>query len=109
MTPGARAPGRTAAPAAPALRRTVPLRRPFAPQLRPQPRHQQQRFARDLAAHLRLADLTVDEVDRDLLDAQAGARHAERHLDLERIALRRDPGQVELPQRRGVEAAEAGG
>ena len=47
-----------------------------------------ERFARDLAVHLALPHAAIGEVDRHLGHTETGAHHAERHLDLEGVALR---------------------
>jgi len=56
-----------------------------------------------------VALLAVGERDRDLLDPEAGPDDAVRRLDLERVALRVDRGQVDRLEHAPAKALEAAG
>src|SRR5262249_44987968 len=71
--------------------------------------HLPDRLEDDRPAHLGAADLAVDELDRHLDDAEAGAERAVGHLDLEGVALRVDRVEVYRLQHVGAIASEARG
>src|SRR6478736_892839 len=66
-----------------------------------------ERLDQDVAAHLRVADLPVDEGDRDLDDVVAGLDGAAGQIDLEAVALRGDPVEADAFQGLGAEGPVA--
>src|SRR5205823_13997198 len=75
----------------------------------PDERHLPDGLEHDRAAHLRVALLAVDECDRDLDDAEAGAQDAVRRLDLERVAPRIDRAEVDRLEHASPKALEPAG
>src|SRR3954451_4559850 len=75
----------------------------------PEDRHLPDRLEHDPAAHLRAAMLAVDERDRDLDDAEAGAERAVGALDLEDVTLGGDRVEVERLEHGTPIAPEAAG
>ena len=82
---------------------------PAGQRAQPDQRHLPDRLEHDRAVHLRGAVLAVGERDRDLDDAEAGAAHAVRRLDLERVALRVDRVERDRLEHAAAEALEAAG
>ena len=78
----------------PPTARTWPARCSHAPAGDPA-----QRLAHDVAAHLGVTDLALDEGDRHLDDASARPDGAPGEVDLEAVALRRDVVQAHRAQR----------
>src|SRR5204862_3081081 len=76
---------------------------------RPWRGHLPDRLGEDRLRHLRRAGLAVDERDRDLDDTEAGPDRTVRRLDLEGVALRRDPVQVDRLEHLAPVALEAAG
>src|SRR5690348_7527046 len=75
----------------------------------PEQRHPPHGFEHDRAAHLRVPLGAVDEDDRHLGDAEAGALGPVRGLDLERVALGVDPVEGDRLQHLAADALEAAG
>src|SRR2546421_10208837 len=73
----------------------------------PEQGHLPDRLQHDRAAHLRAADLAVDERDRHLDDAEARPQRAVGRLDLERVAARVDRVEVDPLQHVAPVALEA--
>src|SRR5262245_55587181 len=71
--------------------------------------HQPGRLDDDAAVHLRDPGPPIDEHDRNLLDAEAPLPAAERHLDLEPVALRPHPIEPDALERAAAEALEPAG
>ena len=69
----------------------------------------QHRLDDDRAVHLRLADASVDERDRDLRDRETLLQRTVGRLDLEAVALRGDCAEVDSLQHAAAEALEAAG
>src|SRR3954469_22692189 len=85
-------------PATPALREGADLPQPV---LETPAGDAGQGLADDVVAHLRHADLPLDEGDRPLHDRETGADRPERHVDLEAVTLGLDSVQAHRPQRLG--------
>ena len=63
----------------------------------------------DVVGHLRLADLAIDEDDRQFDDTEAEPMDAPRHLDLEAVALGVDGVEVDRLEHLAAKALEAAG
>src|ERR1700727_301021 len=72
-----------------------------------QARHEPHRLGGDPPRHLALPLLTVAEGDRHLDDAKAGAHGAVGQLDLEGVALRAHPVELDRFEHLAAEALEA--